>query len=157
MENGYNTFLRNVDLMRQAILRRTPGAPVNPNTLTRFTTVLFDDLDLAPGVATRLRQQSIARCSMMAIQFSYGYTAVAPVGYPWPLVTVRDGQVSPGATILAANGFELIPGDLIVIEPDDFEKENNVFLDPTDYWAFLIATAVPGTTIRMHIAYGVLK
>ena len=145
-------FLRNIDLMKHATNRRVPNAPAVTGLQTNMSSLIWDDLPLLQFTPTRLRQVSIPRCTSITIQVSYLYTAV-PGAAPWPIVTIRDGSVASNAPLTTFNGFELIPGAMISFEADQQELEQEHFLDPTEFWAFLNNIL----QVRLHICYGVFK
>lgn len=145
-------FLRNIDLMHHVTNRRVPNAPSVTGLQTNISSLIWDDLNLVQFTPTRLRQQSIPRCTSITIQISYLFTAV-PAAAPWPIVTVRDGGVGTNAPLTTFNGFELIPGAMLSFEVDDKELDQEHFLDPTDFYAFLNNIQ----QVRLHICYGVFK
>ncbi len=146
-----DTFLRNVDLMRQATIRRTSQSNFIARE-TAFSSLMWDDLNLPGFTPTRLRQQSIPRCTSVLIQVSYLYTA-PPGGAPWPTVSIRDGNVASALPLTATNGIELIPGNTIMFEADEQDINLENFIDPTEFWAFLNSLL----QVRLHICYGILK
>jgi hypothetical protein len=145
-------FLRNIDLMHHVVNRRAPNAPSMEQLKTRISSLIWDDIPLVQFTPTRLRQSSIPRCTSITIQISYLYTAV-PGAAPWPIVTIRDGSVATNAPLVTFNGFELIPGAMISFEADEKELEEEHFLDPTEFYAFLNNILA----VRLHICYGVFK
>jgi hypothetical protein len=147
-----DTELRNIDLMNHMTVRRNTVAQPVQIRGTRFSTLMWDDIQLVGLTPTRIRQIQIPRCTSMTIQVSYLYTAV-PLGAPWPIVTIRDGSVATNVPLTVLNGIELIPGDLLSFEADDQEIDSEIFIDPTQYWAFLNNIL----QVRLHICYGVLQ
>lgn len=149
-----DVMIRNIDVMTHLTERRTTPSqlPASVTGISGISNLIWDDIPLLQFTPTRLRQSSIPRCVSITIQVSYLYTAV-PAGAPWPIVTIRDGSVATNLPLTVLNGFEMIPGDLITIEAEEQEIEKNVFLDPTQFWAFLNNVL----QVRLHIAYGVMR
>lgn len=147
-----DTELRNIDLMHHMTVRRNTRPLTTLVPGSRFSTLMWDDIQLVQFTPTRLRQIQIPRCTSMTLQISYLYTAV-PLGAPWPVVTVRDGSVATNVPLTVLNGIEMIPGDLLSFEADDQEIDAEIFIDPTQYYAFLNNLL----QVRMHICYGVLQ
>ncbi len=88
----------------------------------------------------------------MTLQFSYITTAV-PAGAPWPTLQLRDSSIGPPNPLAALYGLELIPGDIVSMECEETDIQNNVYIDPTEFWVMLAAVG-NGT---VHMKYGVLS
>jgi len=149
--NGASIFYRNVDLMHHATIRRT-NANMGIKQEFASSSILWEDIILVGFTPTRLRQQSLPRCTSLLIQVSYLFTA-PPGGAPWPVVSVRDGSVASQLPLTATNGIELIPGSAVMFQADEQDITIENFIDPTEFWVFLNNLL----QVRLHICYGIMK
>jgi hypothetical protein len=153
-------FIRNIDLMKQATVRRAPNQPITARLpVTRFSKNIYQDLVLLGGVApVRLRNDTIPRCASISIQMSnlVTFPPTGPLGIP--VVTVRDSSLQ--AYNLVTNtfaGVELLPGDLVSFEADDHELDEETFLNPMEFYVVLNEAAAGATFLTLHIIYGVMQ
>jgi hypothetical protein len=142
-----DSFIRNIDLMRPATLRRPVGATV-PG---RLSLTLWEDIPLPAGVRTRLKPNGQPRCIAATFQLSWILSSGFLSSGVIPICTIRDGSVQ--ANVNTVSGLELFPGDTLSVSISEYELNQGIFIDVTTYSAVLYSTFA-GT---LKCSYGVLQ